>query len=104
LSIAVDAAVTAEDLGDRVRSALGERAGDVEQVLVGSETAYSELPIAARERLGIAAGQKNVLLRVVLRALERSLTHEEANRLRDDVYAAVHEGAVRTYIDAARKE
>jgi phenylalanyl-tRNA synthetase alpha chain len=43
-----------------------------------------------------------VLLRVVLRALERSLTHEEANRLRDEVYSAVHEGSVHTYIDAKR--
>jgi phenylalanyl-tRNA synthetase alpha chain len=29
----------------------------------------------------------------VLRAVDRTLTHAECNRLRDAVYAAVHEGA-----------
>jgi phenylalanyl-tRNA synthetase alpha chain len=43
-------------------------------------------------RLGISPGQRNVLLRVVLRALERTLTHEECNTLRDDIYAALHRG------------
>jgi phenylalanyl-tRNA synthetase alpha chain len=38
--------------------------------------------------------QKNVLLRVVLRDLSRTLTHGEANELRDAIYAAVHEGEV----------
>jgi phenylalanyl-tRNA synthetase alpha chain len=33
-------------------------------------------------------------LRVVLRDLRRALTDEEANKLRDEVYAAVHEGVV----------
>ena len=47
---------------------------------------------SARERLGLRAGQKNVLLRVVLRHVDRTLTRAEANSLRDRVYAAVHDG------------
>jgi phenylalanyl-tRNA synthetase alpha chain len=39
------------------------------------------------------ADQKNVLLRLTLRAVGRTLTDAEANRLRDEVYAALHEGA-----------
>jgi phenylalanyl-tRNA synthetase alpha chain len=35
-----------------------------------------------------------VLLRVVLRDLERTLTHAEANRIRDRIYAALHQGKV----------
>ena len=35
-----------------------------------------------------------MLVRVTLRALDRTLTHDECNELRDDIYAAVHEGAV----------
>jgi hypothetical protein len=34
----------------------------------------------------------NVLLRVVLRHLERSLTAAEANAVRDRIYAGLHEG------------
>ena len=93
LSIAVPEDRTAEELGDRVREALGQRSELVESVEVLSETAYGDLPPTAIERLGISSGQKNALLRVVLRNLRRALTAEEANKLRDEVYAAVHEGA-----------
>jgi phenylalanyl-tRNA synthetase alpha chain len=94
LSIAVDAHDAAEDLGDRVRAALGERASAVESVDVLSETPCAGLPEAARERLGIREDQKNLLVRVVLRDLDRTLTHDEANQLRDAIYAALHRGSV----------
>jgi len=101
LSVAVAEDAAAEDLGDRVREALGDRAADVEAIEVVSETPGAALPEAARRRLGVLPGQKNVLLRVVLRALGRTLTAGEANRLRDDVYAAVHEGTAHQW--AARR-
>jgi phenylalanyl-tRNA synthetase alpha chain len=94
LSIVVAEHVSAEELGDRVREAIPDRSSGIEAIDVLAETAYAELPQAARERLGIAAGQKNVLLRIVLRDLERTLTSAEANVLRDEIYAALHEGTV----------
>jgi phenylalanyl-tRNA synthetase alpha chain len=97
LSIAVPADTTAEDLGDRARNALGARCSSVEAIQVLSETAYEDLSPVARERLGIAAEQKNVLLRVVIRDLERTLTAAEANALRDKVYAALHAGGTHTW-------
>jgi phenylalanyl-tRNA synthetase alpha chain len=94
LSIVTSCETTAEELGDRVRAALGDRAEVVEAIEVVGQTTYEELPAAARERLRLGADQKNVLLRVVLRDLSRTLTHAEANELRDEIYGAVHEGAV----------
>jgi phenylalanyl-tRNA synthetase alpha chain len=102
LSIAVPEDRTAEELGDRVREALAERSKLVESVEVLSETPYEDLPEAAVERLGISPGQKNALLRVVLRDLERALTDGEANGLRDDVYAAVHEGTAWQWASGSR--
>ncbi|HEX8903694.1 MAG TPA: hypothetical protein VF771_02490, partial [Longimicrobiaceae bacterium] len=93
LSVAVEESITAEEIGDIVRTALGPRADSLEAVEVLSETPHDALPPAARERIGLRAGQKNVLVRVVIRDLERTLTSEEANELRDDVYAALHRGA-----------
>ncbi|PRY15837.1 hypothetical protein [Kineococcus rhizosphaerae] len=93
LSIVVDGPTDAELLGDAVRTALGPDVEDLETVEVLSSTAHDDLPVAARERLGIAPGQVNVLLRVVLRPLSRTLTDTEANVLRDRVYAAVHRGS-----------
>ena len=51
-------------------------------------------PTPGRRPAGHRPHQKNVLVRVVLRHLERTLTDEEANRLRDRVYAALHQGSV----------
>lgn len=92
MSVAVAADTTAEDLGDRVREALGPEADSVEAIEVVSETPRDALPAVAAERLGIAAGQKNVLLRVVLRNLDRTLTRVEANVLRDRIFATIHQG------------
>jgi phenylalanyl-tRNA synthetase alpha chain len=92
ISVAVDAADAAEEIGDRVRDALGAAAEAVEAVEVLAETAGDELPEAAAERLGLKPGQKNVLVRVVLRHPSRTLTRYEANGLRDRVFAAIHRG------------
>ena len=93
LSIAVGEWAVAEEIGDRVREALEDRAADVEAIEVLSETWAAALPAPARERLGMGSGQKNVVVRITLRAVGRTLTDAEANRLRDLVYAAIHEGS-----------
>jgi phenylalanyl-tRNA synthetase alpha chain len=97
LSIAVPTETTPEELGDRARNALGARCSSVEAIEVLSETPYADLSPVARERLGIGAGQKNVLLRVVIRDLERTLTAAEANAVRDTIYSAVHAGGTHTW-------
>ncbi|GAA1633278.1 hypothetical protein GCM10009744_22230 [Kribbella alba] len=86
--------VSAEVLGDRVRQALGQDADAAESVEVRGETSYDELPEAARARLQLRPGQRNVLIRLILRPLDRTLTDAEANQLRDLVYTALHEGPV----------
>ena len=93
LSIAVAADVDDEELGDRVRRALDPDDLDaVEEVRVVSETLAAGLPPQAIARLGLRPGQKNVLVRLVLRHPTRTLTAEEGNAIRNRVYAAVHEG------------
>ncbi|HEY2947538.1 MAG TPA: hypothetical protein VGJ53_03925 [Micromonosporaceae bacterium] len=92
LSVAVADELDPELLGDRVRALLGPDAAAVEEVAVLSETAYALLPPTARLRMGVRPGQKNVLLRVALRELSRTLTSAEANEIRDRIYAGLHEG------------
>ena len=92
LSVAVGPGEDDETLGDRIRDALGADADGVEDVAILSSTACEDLPAAAAARLGARPGQRNLLVRVVLRHLERSLTDDEANSLRDRIYAAVHQG------------
>jgi len=101
LSIVVDQQDTPEELGDRVREALGEHALGVESVEVLSESSAHDLPQHVTLRLAIDPNQKNVLLRLVLRHLDRTLTDEEANVLRDRIYAALHRGKVYEWASGA---
>lgn len=97
LVVGADTELDHEILGDRVRDALGVDAEVAEHVRIVGETGYDELPVPARHRLGIGPGQRNVLVRLVLRPVSTTLTDGEANVLRDRVYAALHEGHVRQW-------
>ncbi|MBB2891430.1 hypothetical protein [Flexivirga oryzae] len=98
LSVVVAWGTDEEVLGDRVRMALGDRAADLESVELVSLTSYDDLPASARRRLGIGLGQANALVRLTLRPIERTLTSAQANRIRDAVYLAIHEGPVQELI------
>lgn len=90
ISIGTEPETDAEMIGDQIRDALGTRAELVEDVTIVSRTPYESLPSAARERLGLRPGRDNLLLRITVRPLDRTLTSGEANDLRDQIYAAVH--------------
>jgi phenylalanyl-tRNA synthetase alpha chain len=92
ISVMVPAGLGSEEVGDRIREALGEDAGLVESAELLSETAYESLPPAAVERMGARPGQRNLLVRLVIRDVARTLTSEEANEVRNRIYRALHEG------------
>lgn len=71
----------AETLGDRIRALVPEDV--VEEIRILSETPAEDLPPHVRERLQALPGQKNVLIRVTMRAPERTLTDRETNEIRD---------------------
>jgi phenylalanyl-tRNA synthetase alpha chain len=81
-----------EDINEYIRNALGDSVGILESVEVLSESPYKELPDKIRARLGISSSQKNVLVRVTLRHLEKTLTKQEANQLYEQIYSAVNHG------------
>jgi phenylalanyl-tRNA synthetase alpha chain len=93
ISLVLDEDVGLEDIGDRVREALLADASIIENFEIISQTSYDALRPAAIQRLGISPGQKNVLLRIVLRALNRTLTGDECNSYRDAIYSVLHEGS-----------
>jgi phenylalanyl-tRNA synthetase alpha chain len=97
LSLALDEPPLPEELGHAVRTALGDDAALVESVELLAVTPDTALPEVARQRLGLAPGQVNALVRVVLRALDRTLTDGECNQLRDRMYQALHRGSVWTW-------
>ena len=94
ISVVVASTEDEETLGDRVRMALGDEADVIESVEVLSRSPHETLPAAARTRLGTSPGQDNLLIRIILRPIDRTLTSEEANEIRNMIYRAVHEGPV----------
>ena len=63
-----------ETLGYRIRIALGRDPDVVESLDVLSQTTHADLPDAARSRRGTRDGQVNLLVRIVLRPIDRTLT------------------------------
>lgn len=92
LSITIDEHDTLETVSNGVMIALGHERELVEDISMVSETSYESLPPHVRERLGVKPGQKNVLMRIVFCAFDRSLSQEEVNDHRNRIYAAIHKG------------
>lgn len=98
ISVVLAAEEDEETIGDRIRTALGDDADVIESVDVLSRTLHGELTGTARARLGTQEGQVNVLLRIVLRPIDSTLTSDQANTIRNAIYQAVHEGPVQELI------
>ncbi len=81
-----------EDISEDIRRSLGDKVDTLESVEILDQTPYSKLPDKIRERLGCDASQKNVLVRITLRHLERSITNEEANQIYDEIYGRINKG------------
>ena len=99
ISVVIHKDADEETLGDSVRTALGDRVDDLESVEVLNITSYAALPVRARERLALNPDQVNALIRITLRPLSATLTDAEANKTRNSIYLAVHEGTVLELID-----
>ena len=92
MSYSVPIEYVEEDINEDIRQAMGKDEPILESVEVISETPYATLLQTVRERLGIHENQKNVLTRVTLRHLERSVTNEEANELYKKIYSKINYG------------
>ena len=92
MSYGVPTSYVEEDVNEDIREALGDKQNILESVEILSETAYEDLPQKIQERLGISSNQKNVLVRITLRHLERTLENKEANKIYSDIYKKINHG------------
>ncbi|MFS8101135.1 hypothetical protein LFM09_28830 [Lentzea alba] len=81
ISIMANRHEDAETLGDQIRALVPEDV--IEEITILSETPAEHLPEHVQQRLEAKPGQKNVLIRVTMRAPERTLTDRETNEIRD---------------------
>jgi phenylalanyl-tRNA synthetase alpha chain len=92
MSYCVPESDTEEDINESIKDAFGDKAFLVENVKIISRTKYADLPPVAREKLGAEPGQDNVLVNIMLRHPDSTLTKKEANALYDEVYPKLHKG------------
>lgn len=92
MSYSVPASYVEEDVSQDIIQAMGTEIDALEEVEILSETLYKDLPQVAREKLGIGKDQKNVLVRITLRHLDRALTAKEANNIYDHIYTKINHG------------
>ncbi len=93
MSYSVPESYVEEDISQDIMSAMGDDIAALEEVEILNETSYEDLPDTARKNLGIQSDQKNVLVRVTLRHLEKTLTSKEANIIYDNIYPQINYGA-----------
>lgn len=99
LSIAIEESINEEELTELIlKNSNEETKNIIETIKIISETSYSDLPKVAIERLGIQEGQKNILLRIVLRDLAKTLESQEANDIYTKIYQKIHKGTAGYWI------
>lgn len=92
ISIAVNTEIKEEEIGDIINEKCSDYLDYIEEIKVLSETNYDDLPQVAIDRMGMNKNHKNILLRIVLRHLSKTITTEEAKKIRNVIYNCLHEG------------
>ncbi|MBN2015310.1 hypothetical protein JW766_00565 [Candidatus Dojkabacteria bacterium] len=93
MSYCVPRGYVEEDINDDIRNALGKQEDILESVKVLDEIEYRDLPKVAKDRLGCSDDQKNVLVRITLRHLSKTLTKADANKMYTAIYTKVNYGS-----------
>ncbi len=88
---------TEEDVCEDIRNVFDDQSDLLEEVKILDRTPYENLPQIARERLGATEDQDNILVRIILRHPDKTLTKKEAADLYDMAYPKLHKGSTKGY-------
>ena len=93
MSYCVPENYTEEDMCEEIKEAFGDEAYLIEDVKISARTKFNDLPQIAKDRLGATSGQDNVLVKILLRHPDKTLTKEQANVLYDRAYPRLNRGS-----------
>jgi phenylalanyl-tRNA synthetase alpha chain len=86
-----------EDICEDIRNVFGDQSDLLEEVKILERTPYDKLHPIAREKLGASENQDNVLVRIILRHPDKTLTKKEAADLYEMAYPKLHKGTTKGY-------
>jgi len=81
-----------EDINEEIRNAIEKYSDSLESIAVLDEIKHEDLNNIAKERLGSNPKLKNILVRITLRHLSKTLTKDEANQIYKLIYLKVNYG------------
>lgn len=97
MSYIVDKNDTEEDICEDIRNVFGDKSDLLEEVKILERTSYEKLHPVAKEKLGAKEDQDNVLVRIILRHPDKTLTKKEAAELYEMAYPKLHKGNTKGY-------
>jgi len=97
MSYIVDRNDSEEDICEDIRNVFGNQSDLLEEVKILERTPYEKLHPVAREKLGAKEDQDNVLVRIILRHPDKTLTKKEAAELYEMAYPKLHKGSTKGY-------
>lgn len=97
MSYIIDSRDTEEDVCEEIKNAFGEKADLLEEVKIIDRIPFEKLNTGARQKLGAKNNQDNVLVRIILRHPDKTLTKQEAASLYDLAYPKLHQGTTIGY-------
>lgn len=98
ISYCIDKNYSEEDICEKIRDAFGTHADLLEEVTIIGRIHYVDMPEIARVKLGAHPDQDNVLVRIILRHPDKTLTKSEAAVLYADAYPKLHQGDTVGYL------
>jgi len=97
VSYCIDKNDSEEDICENIRNVFGDKSDLLEEVRILERTSFDQLHPIAKERLGAKKGQDNILVRIVLRHPDKTLTKKEAANLYSMIYPKLHQGDTKGY-------
>lgn len=97
MSYCVNKNDTEEDICEAIRNVFGDKSDLLEQVEILERTSFDKLNPIAKERLGAQENQDNVLVRIILRHPDKTLTKKESAELYSMAYPKLHQGITKGY-------
>lgn len=88
---------TEEDICEEIRNVFGDQSDLLEEVIILERTHFELLNPIAKEKLGATEDQDNVLVRIILRHPDKTLTKQAAADLYSMAYAKLHKGNAKGY-------
>jgi phenylalanyl-tRNA synthetase alpha chain len=92
MSYCIPISYVEEDIHQEIKKAIGNDERIIESIEILKEINYEQMDEEIRTKIGCTKKMKNILVRIILRDLEKTLTKKDANKIYELIYEKVNYG------------